>query len=433
MVGMSDPEHSVDLAVRAGWMVESADATIVESRVVLIDEGRVADIVTEQDDWSAGRVVDAREQLVTPGLVNGHTHLGLCATRGLTHRGGEPIYDIFWPIERHIRPDDVAAFALVAACESLLAGVTSVFDHYVHAVRAEAAVASVGLRGWIGETVMTTAGPFVDGSLARAESHVGLPRAASSLTAAVVAPHALDTIDVPDLRRLGELADAAGVPLHLHLAQSERERQVVASRDSCTSVELADTLGYLDRPALLAHCSYLDDGDLERLASGSTAVAVYCPTVHSMDGQVQPAAALLAAGGRIAIGTDAPPNDNFSMLDEARTAVVGQHQAGDSFSPRQALAAATSALAGAAGEPLLGSLRVGAPADLVAWGADRPEMRMADDLLNALVMSPQSAHTVIVGGALRVLDGELVDIDFEQIVDKALEHRDALFSRCGLS
>jgi 5-methylthioadenosine/S-adenosylhomocysteine deaminase len=429
-VGRVQPH--IDLAVRGASVLTDAMAPMRYDAVVLISGATIVDVVDATDAWEASNTIDIDGALVTPGLVNAHTHLGLSFARTLTHRGGAPIYDVFWPLETHISADDVEAFSALAAAESLLSGVTTVLDHYIYAERVESVTNALGIRAWLGETVMTTDGPFGAESLDRARSHVAKERSGSSLSRPAVAPHALDTNDDDTIESLRDLAESSGVPLHMHLAQSPRERAIIDERAGCSSVEHARRLGLLERPAAMAHCSHLEPGDVDTLSHAEGAVAVYCPTVHAFDATVQPASTILQRGGVVAIGTDATPNERYSVLHEVAAAVTGQRQEGLYWTPRQSLQAGTSALGATLGIDGLGTLQSGAPADLVIWDGTEPGLTIADDVVIAAVMAPPRVHSTVVAGKRVVDDGILQTASLDQITSAASIAKQSLFKRAGI-
>ena len=74
--------------------------------------------------------------------------------------------------------------------------------------------------------------------------------------------------------------------------------------------------------------------------------------MHAIDGVSLRAAELLAHGGNVGIGTDTAPNDSYSVLAEARNAVVAQGVLtgrGDAIAPATALELATTRNAQAVG------------------------------------------------------------------------------------
>jgi len=95
------------------------------------------------------------------------------------------------------------------------------------------ATTETGIRGVLGHTIMTRHGPFVgqsefDAGVAFARRWQGQ----HPLVHPALAPHAPDTVSPEWLRELRALATELGVPLHLHLAQSQREVEAIHATTS---------------------------------------------------------------------------------------------------------------------------------------------------------------------------------------------------------
>lgn len=94
------------------------------------------------------RIVDFGDALITPGFVNSHTHLPMAALRGIEGTavalGGNVVSDLYFKIEKAMSPEDVRAFARMGAYDSLLAGVSFVWEHYYHGVALAEAMSETG-------------------------------------------------------------------------------------------------------------------------------------------------------------------------------------------------------------------------------------------------------------------------------------------------
>lgn len=416
------------------------DGAIALSGDSIVAVGEAAAIPAQVDTANA-EIVEIPDGLVMPGCVNPHTHLGLTWARGLVIGDRHPIHDVFWPLERALDPDIVKDLSGAAVADSLLSGTTTVADHYFFTDAGVEACIELGLRSTAGLTVMTLDGPRLHDastSVAEAERFVDAWIDRHPLVHPMVAPHAPDTCTDDDLRTLTELARDRGVPLHFHLAQTDLELRVIAGRSGLSPIAHVDQLGMLEGgPTLAAHCSRSSDDDLARLAGRSDTTAIYCPTVHAIDGVSLRAAELLAHGGNVGIGTDCAPNDSYSVLAEARTAVVAQAVLtgrGDAIAPATALELVTTRNAHAVGlGDRLGRLAPGYLADVVVFehssataGFEEPQ--------TAVVMgaNARSVDRVYVNGALVVLDGHLVAADEAAVAERARTAARVLRERAGL-
>src|SRR5690606_37224016 len=119
--------------------------------------------------------------------------------------------------------EDVRAFARLGAYESLLSGVTEVWDHYYFAEQVAEALVEVGLSGVVAPTLQDLSGPWAHRSLEELESTLTIAHSAKFAAAGVRAalgPHATDTVSDGLLRRVGQLALQENLWVHLHAAQT---------------------------------------------------------------------------------------------------------------------------------------------------------------------------------------------------------------------
>jgi 5-methylthioadenosine/S-adenosylhomocysteine deaminase len=416
-----------DLQLTGATIWPSADRGVIRDGVIAIRKDRIVAVgaPVAMAPVRATKSIDLSGFLITPGLVDAHTHLALSVARGATWRGGHPVYDVFWPMERRLDPSLVESLARLGAAEALLAGTTTVNDHYFFAEATATAVASVGLRAVVGECVMTGDGPWSGReSVQRTERFLSEWLKNDPLVTPSIAPHAPDTVDDKTLVWCGRRAAELDVLMHLHLAQSDREVDVISTRANRTPVQHLRSLRFGEPRILAAHCTRTDSADLDTLARWSQMTVAFCPTVHALDGRVLAAADLHDLGGRVAVATDAAPNERRSLHSELRVAGAVQGtmtgKGAAAFPPSTVWEAATEVPAAALGLPV-GALRAGSFADLVVWRTDRPNTVPFVDPAVMMVgaLSDRDIEGVMVGGQWRVLDGELVGVDVDEIVAEA--------------
>lgn len=241
----------------------------MEPARVLIEDGLITEV--HPGDPVAGDEL-LGEQILAPAFVNAHTHLALHACRGLTapqHLRGNLVEDLFFRVEAELEPEDVEAFARVAALECLLHGVGTVFDHYYHGLATARAVRDCGLAAVIAPTLQDLSGPgahLAESALAQSvELDTGPWRAAGVVAA--VGPHATDTVSARLWGQALDLAQERGLLVHAHVAQSAQEAQRCLSAHGCSPVAWLEREGFLERPVrqLLVHALFVSAADLRRL------------------------------------------------------------------------------------------------------------------------------------------------------------------------
>jgi 5-methylthioadenosine/S-adenosylhomocysteine deaminase len=359
-----------------------------------------------------------------PGLVNAHTHVALNSCRGLTYNSGHSLYDIMWPLEKYLTADDVKALAAVGILESLKAGTTTIADHYFFMEEIAGVVAETGIRGVLGHTIMAQDGPFC--GAAEYEAGVAFARkwkGRHPRIHPVLAPHAPDTVTTEWLVELARIAEAEDFKLHLHVAQTQREIDLIGKRSGGKgSIAFLKEIGFLGPRVLAAHCIWISDEELQILAE-SGATAAYCPTVHSLHGNGLRAVELLEAGGKVALGSDcAAGNDDMDMFEEMRMAAASQSlllRRDRAMKPDLLLAMATRGNAEALGVgALTGSLEPGKQADLLILRADAPRMTpLLNPVANTVMCGSESViERVIVAGETVVQDGKVLTVDEAEVV-----------------
>ncbi len=171
-----------------------------------------------------------------------------------------------------------------------------------------------------------------------------------------------------------------------------------------------DAAGALDSRSLLAHGVHLDPAEID-LVRAAGATVVHNPASNMNNGVGR--APLAALGERVALGTDGIGAD---MFGEAHLAYVRHREDDLAIGPDWALGrlAQGSRVAGEAfGEPLLGRIEAGAPADLAVLDYRPPTRLDAGDLAGHWVfgLSAAAVRDVIVAGEVVVRDRRLTRVD----------------------
>lgn len=401
---------------------------------VVVADGSVKWVGPTSDAPADDDVVDGRHGILAPGLVDAHTHLGLSFARALGPIEGHPVYDLFWPLERSLDADLVEAFAAASAAEALLSGTTTVADHYFFADASVAATTSLGLRSVVGETIIVLDGPWagveaVERGVDFVERHRDTP-----LVHPLLAPHALDTVGDDAMRDVVAESVRLDVPIHLHVAQSQREVETVRAQSGTGSIERLADLGVFERRVIAAHCMYAEAAGLDLLVESPSVTAIYCPTVHAHLGRSLRAGWLRARGAQVGLGTDAVPMQRRDLIAEIRNASALQAVLeGDPGALPLAtafeMATQVNATAVGLGE-VVGSIDVGRRADLVLHRIDRAMTSTWRDAASLVATSsPSTIDKVWVDGRLVVDEGQLALVDEASIATAAASARSELFAR----
>ncbi len=395
------------------------------------DGGMIAALGPEVEPGSADEVIDGAGLALVPGLVNAHTHAGMTLFRGYADDLPlmEWLQENIWPVEKRMSDDDVYWGTRLACVEMIRSGTTSFWDMYWHAQAAARAVEDAGVRA-------VTAAPLIDDD-DEAKSGRACADAARSIDQITdhgaglarpgFAPHAPYTVSERSLRWVAEEAAERGVPIQIHLSETEGEVQGCLAAHGMRPAAWLDHCGMLGPGTILAHGVWLDEAELELIAErGATVATNPVANMKLAVGGVFPYLAARERGVALGLGTDGPgSNNSLDLFSDAKAfALIQKHVAGD---PAAVTATETFDIAtGRRSELLAGrALETGAPADFLLVRAGAPELAPGELIPNLVYAASGSVvdTTVVAGRAL--MRGGLVDGE-EEVVARARERAQGL-------
>jgi 8-oxoguanine deaminase len=414
---------------------------------------------------ASGELIDARGQVLTPGLVNTHHHMYQSLTRVVPAAQNAELFGwlrTLYPIWAGLTPEMVQVSTQVAMAELLLSGCTTTSDHlyiYPNGVQLDhqiEAAQPVGMRFHAARGSMSvgeSAGGLPPDHLVEREAHIlaDTQRLIETYDDAgrysrlrvVAAPCSPFSVSRELMRDSAELARSLGTRLHTHLAENDHDLAYSQFKFGMTPTEYAESVGWLGEDVWHAHCVKLDAPGIARFAATGTGVA-HCPCSNMrLASGIAPVRRMLDAGVPVGLGVDGcASNDAGHLLNEARQALLlarvgramqppeldaqGQLRYGCDLGPaemtaRDALAVATRGGAQVLGRDDIGHLAPGMAADLVLWKLDTLAMAggAVHDPLAALLLcaSPQVAWSIVDGRVL-VREGQLTTLDLGPLLER---------------
>lgn len=418
------------------------DRRVHSEGALAIHQGEILDVGTSgsvRAKYPKGRkTIDASNMLMLPGCINAHTHIAMALFRGLYAGDPSSIYSVMFPIEECLEAEDVHYLGLLGAIECLKGGATTIADHYYFMEEIAQAVELVGLRAVLGHTIADRLAPFTgESEKVRAMDFLSKWRNRSPRITPALAPHSPETVSAETISELKAISEREGTLLHVHLAQSRQEVAYLGQEYGMTPVEFLDHHGILGENLLAAHAVFVNDSDIDRLASNKVGV-VFCPSsqVSYLYSDVTPVPELLTKEARVVLGTDtAAGTGNMNILGEPRIASVIQlMRLGDRgrLSSQKLLEMITIDAAEALGlEDQIGSLEVGKRADLILIDLQNAELAPINDIHSTAIygMTEPNIDTIMIDGEVVFSKGTVVGVEERRIVEKAHEVRTAVLNR----
>jgi len=417
-------------------VVTSLDPVRVVRADVHVVDGRIA-------ASGGGARRDCSGCLVVPGNVCAHTHLYSALARGMPYALAPPtnftqiLQRIWWRLDRALDEDSIRASALVGGMEALLSGTTTLVDHHAspNAIDGSLDIVEEALRSLGVRSVLCYETSDRDG-LERALAGVGenrrfldrVRREQLPLARGMVGAHASFTLSDETLAACCEAAGVYGVGLHIHAAEDGADERDAVARCGHRVVDRLQRAGALDERTLLAHGVHLDDEEVGLVhAAGASLAHNARSNMNNSIGRAR----LAALGERVSLGTDGIGSD---MFEESRTAFFRLREddggTGGDW-PLQRLAQSAHLAGRAFGEPLLGTLAEGAPADLVVLDYAAPTPVHDGSFAGHWVFGLSSRHVrdVMVAGEWVVSDRQLTNADQQQLAADAIGHAERLWRR----
>jgi 5-methylthioadenosine/S-adenosylhomocysteine deaminase len=425
----------VALIVTGGIVVtQNASRQLLNPGAIAIDGPDIAAVDTPESiaaRFTAAETIDARGQIVLPGLVNTHTHAPMVMYRGLADDLAlmDWLQKYIFPAEaKTVSPEMVRVGTRLAALEMIESGTTTYADMYYFEEEIAKATREAGLRGVLGETIIQF--PVADAKtpaegLARAEAYVKAFKD-DPLIVPAVAPHALYTLDRESLLASVALARKYDVPVLIHLAETREEVDVARNQHKATPTGYLDSIGFWGPRTIAAHGVWVSDEDIEILKRRQIGVSHNPESNMKLASGVAPVVKFLAAGVAVGLGTDgAASNNDLDMFEAMRQASFLAKVANRDPTAVPAQAALDMATIGGARalgmDAAIGSLEPGKRADLIAVSTSAPRQTPMYEPVSLLVYTTRGddVRTTIVHGKVLMKDRQVRTLDRAAVIADA--------------
>ena len=440
--------------IRNGRILDPESRT-VEPTDVLIKGDEILELgAPGMDAPEDAVVIDASDRLLMPGLVNAHTHGHGSLSKGYGDKWSlELLLNAAPWIGGGLTLEGQYLAARLNAAEMVLKGCTAAYDMFFQfpkpSLESISAVSSgymdVGIRATIApmmaDTTFYTAIPGLLDSLpephrshaaalnaAPWEDHIAGCRAllqdwpgdrerVRPALGPTIPMHCTDDF----IRACRDLARDYEVGLQMHLGESKLQAVAGLKRYSKTLTAHLDDLGLIGQNFTGAHCIWLDEDDVQRMADRGANVAHNPGSNLRLGNGVAPVRRMLNAGVTVGIGTDGSSSgDHQNMVEAMRMAAFASRLMEidpeswlSSWDVLRAGPLGGAALLGMAGQ--IGRLAPGYKADLGLVDLTNVAFVPLNDVANQTVNCADGSaiDSVMIGGRM-VLEGRrFTSLDFE--------------------
>ena len=429
------------------------DMTISDDCSVVIDQSWIKEIGPTTDieaKYKAAVVVNGKGKLMTPGLVDAHTHTCQQLLRGRVADEYPMVWTRFLvPFESNLLPEDSYVSAQLACLEMIKSGTTAFADSGgVHMHRVADAVIESGMRAAIAKSTMDMGNAITGAMKETAEESIqhtielydAYQGAGDGRIDIFFALRQIMTCSEKLVRMVAEESAARNTGIHMHLCEHRDEVSFCLQNYKKRPTPFLADMGILSPRLLTAHNVMLTSADISTLAENQVKI-VHCPRSNLANHGFPKTPEILNAGCSVGLASDGAASCGLDLFDEMKALRYSSicYWGLAAFDPvvmpcATLLRMATQGGANALGHgDILGTVEPGKKADVILINLDQPHLRPSQAPLNTLVdaASGRDVTDSIIDGKLVMKDREVLTIDEEKVMYEANIHMNKIIKRAG--
>lgn len=273
------------MLLNAGTLITmDADRQVHQEVHVVIEDGEIVAIedgYVDDDD-----AIDARDEVVLPGLVNCHTHMYALPIRGAPLSVApqsfyEALVDIWWKVDEAFTEEDARLSSLGSCYEMIQGGVTAFCDNYSGPNTLPGALDAVAdgvsqtpIRGMI--TFETTARNSEEQAVAGLDENQQFIHSGENEYDRVSGHYCLHTLFTNTEKIVRDCTDRAvddDRPIQLHLEEGLVDVHRSIEEYGKRPIPALEDMGFFDADIIAAHCVHSTETEIEILGEYDVNVA----------------------------------------------------------------------------------------------------------------------------------------------------------------
>ena len=256
--------------------------TFIENGYCIFDDKIIE--IGQMDDFpgtgDSDEIIDGKNKLLIPGLINFHTHIYSTLVRGASipfnpKSFRDILEQLWWKFDSKLDNETAFHSAMVYGLESLRSGVTSLIDHHASGLEIlgslsalkRAIVDTLGMRGVF---CFETSDRFnVEECL---EENLNGLKFNSSDAKGMFGLHASMSLSAETLEKVQKVL--GDTPIHVHVAESKEDEEDSVSKYGISVIERYKKYNLLNPNSILAHCVHINDAEAEIIGKSGAYIAL---------------------------------------------------------------------------------------------------------------------------------------------------------------
>lgn len=262
-----------DLLIKNGKvLLFKNNDVVIENKDILVHNGKIQKI-ENNINYEDAYVIDAKNKIVMPGLINTHAHIPMSIFRVSTEGCSlyEWLHEKIWPIEDNLTKEDIYYASMLSFIEMISTGTTCVNDQYFMPEETRKAANNLKIRAVLTRPLIDTDGTL-DRKIKEFREFYETRDKQNDLITYTVSPHGLYTCSDKCLQKTVELAQEYNLPVHVHFLESIDEISDIQKMHGMSASKVLKK--YFDGiHTILAHSVKLNDEDISILKTMDCGIA----------------------------------------------------------------------------------------------------------------------------------------------------------------
>ena len=425
--------------------------TFIKNGAIAIDNNKIIAVGNTDEiknTYKNSKFIDAKSNLIMPGLINTHHHIYSAFARGLNLNNPpaknfvDILENLWWKIDKKLTLEDVKYSGYTTLIDCVKNGVTTVFDHHASPYAIEnslftlADVAKeIGIRAsFCYETSDRDGQAITDAGIKENIDFIKYAlKDTSNMLGGMFGLHAQFTLSDKTLEKCAKEMESLDAGYHVHTAEGIEDLHACLKEHGKRVVERLMDFNILGDKTLSVHNIHINSREMDILKETKTNVVNNPESNMGNAVGCAPVIEMMKRGINVGLGTDGYTSDMFESMKVGN--IIHKHNLCDSnvawgeiptmfFENNKDIASRHF-------KTKLGVLEKGATADVIVVEYD-PLTPIDGNNINSHLLfgvNGKSTLTTIINGKVIMKDRILLDLDEKEIFRKSREVSSNLWSR----